>query len=246
MLTDLVYIDQGLCYGNKDGATFYIKTIPHLQDKYLIQHQCIVPVVDIIHNEDNKSILYPYTEGRLIDVIHSNQSISEQHVQSIVYQLLHALYGFHSNGVEHGSIEPRNIFIDSSCSITLGTIYERKPYSTPEMLEQATVHIVSPIYQSPFLQGLAQDLFSVGCIMSELVQMIDSENEPRYLITSVYSKEEVERAVQHITLPETTPVAQELIQLLLAGETPIEELVRHSFFKSFSKQTLVAGSMFVQ
>jgi serine/threonine protein kinase len=244
MFSNLAYIDQGLSYGtNADGVPFYLKTIHRLEDKYSVRHKLVAPIVDIIQkdeSEDSVDIIYPFVEYDLHHFMFSKQSLSERHVQWIMYQLLLAIHGFHALDIEHGSIEPRNITINEGCNITLGVYHDRKPYYTPEWLEQCTVQLLSPVYQSPFLHGKAQDMFSAGCIMAELVQKIDSEKTPDILVKAIYSKEQVEIAVQRIKLPETTEITEpikELIKSMLNGR-PVLECLSHPFFKIHPKQRM--------
>jgi len=60
-----------------------------------------------------------WVDADLKKVIKSKITLSELHIQVIVYNLLCALNAIHSANVLHRDIKPSNILIDEDCGIKL-------------------------------------------------------------------------------------------------------------------------------
>lgn len=81
-------------------------------------------LLDVLEPDDEKTfdVLYiveEYVDADLKKVLRSAISLSEVHIQVIVYNILCSINAIHSAGVLHRDIKPSNILIDEDCQVKL-------------------------------------------------------------------------------------------------------------------------------
>ena len=89
-----------------------------------LHHPNLVNLVDLIRpislkNFEDVYIVTDLMETDLHRVIHSNQNLSDDHVQFFLYQMLVALKYVHSAEVLHRDLKPSNILVNSDCDLKL-------------------------------------------------------------------------------------------------------------------------------
>lgn len=100
--------------------------------------------------------------------------LQASHIKYIVYQILRALKYLHSANVIHRDLKPSNLAISGECDITvLDFGLARTVSQTGDFL---TAYVISRWYRSPEViywnnvsYNAKADLWSVGCIMAELL-----------------------------------------------------------------------------
>jgi serine/threonine protein kinase len=114
----------------------------------------------------------PCMDTTLHAVIQSKQTLSEEHVQYLMYQILLGLHFLHSAGVIHCNLAPNCILVNSDCSVKIALCEEsREVHHEPDMEE----YVRNRWYTSP--ERLASlnkisyenDVWSAGCIMAEII-----------------------------------------------------------------------------
>lgn len=143
-----------------------------------------------------------YMETDLYKVIASNQFFEMDHIRYILYQVLCGLLYMHSAGVIHRDLKPANILLNEDvsvkiCDFGLAREYTQlsgvtKPTSSTKSKEESlsslqrtlTHHVVTRYYRAPELLVLTDyhqsaDVWSIGCIAAELLQMI-KDNQTNY------------------------------------------------------------------
>ncbi|KAF0697044.1 Aste57867_12228 [Aphanomyces stellatus] len=135
------------------------------------------------------------------------QYLNIRHVQVFLHQLLHGLKHMHNCAIIHRDLKPANILLNESLSLKIcdfglarvtvednnlpdlpstpdgGTAAGAAP--STKFHRQMTKHVVSRYYRAPELillqeYGRAVDMWSIGCIMGELLNM-QAENCQHYL-----------------------------------------------------------------
>jgi len=109
------------------------------------------------------------------DVLNSTQTLTDQHIQYFMYQLLLAVYYMHSADILHRVMKPENILLNNDCELKLcdfglsrGIDFELNP-------TMSTNYVQTRWYRAPELLlnnatvSKETDMWSVGCIMAELV-----------------------------------------------------------------------------
>jgi len=160
-----------------------IKLLKHLK------HENIVGIVDMMppmmrYVDDFKDvyIVSELMETDLYRIIYSKQSLSLDHVQYFIYQVLRALKYIHSANVLHRDLKPSNLLVNSNCDLKVcdfglarGVLDENKTNDTTKH-PLLTEYVVTRWYRAPEIMLACHeynkpiDIWSTGCILAELLQ----------------------------------------------------------------------------
>lgn len=124
----------------------------------------------------------------LDQIIRSRQTLSIEHIQFFLYQILCGIHYVHSAKLVHRDLKPSNILTNADCHIaicdfglarTTEVMEETNPPASiapPRLCRDLTDYVVTRWYRSPELllqcrgAGAAQtDMWSIGCILAELL-----------------------------------------------------------------------------
>lgn len=133
-------------------------------------------------------------ESDLYTVIYSELQLSPAHVKYLVFQLLSGLDCLHAAGVMHRDLKPSNILVDSACRLQLCDFGLARGFDDPDAEGSSagagsaagsggaspppvamTEYVVTRWYRAPEVclgnsdYGPAIDVWSVGCIIAELL-----------------------------------------------------------------------------
>ncbi|KAE9017049.1 hypothetical protein PR003_g13955 [Phytophthora rubi] len=125
-------------------------------------------------------------ETDLHRVIHSTQTLTDEHVAHFMRQILRALAYLHSANVLHRDLKPSNILVTSTCDAKICDLglaryvdYSKakniKGASPDDKFVELTEYVVTRWYRAPeiLLDGCRydkpSDLWSAGCILGELL-----------------------------------------------------------------------------
>lgn len=144
----------------------------------LFKHENIINLNNVIFNADNATFeeIYLVTNLMEIDlyaVIRNKQTLTDDHVQFIVYQIVRALLYLHSANIMHRDLKPSNILATETCDIQLCDFgLARAIDFTAE--EARTEYVVTRYYRAPEIMisheyTTAVDMWSLGCTMAELI-----------------------------------------------------------------------------
>ena len=118
-------------------------------------------------------IITDLMETDLHKVIYSKQELSEEHIQYFIYQLLRGLLYMHSANVLHRDLKPSNLLLNKKCDLKICDLGLARGYTDEE--EEKTEYVVTRWYRAPEVilnaseYSKAVDIWSVGCIMAELL-----------------------------------------------------------------------------
>ncbi len=186
------------CVDTKTGAKIAVKRIrPYANDDWdarhtlrevrlmrlLDPHPNIISLYDV-SLWDRKTELYMMMELMDCDlhkVIQSKQPLSDSHFKCFIKQLLEGVKTMHALGIFHRDLKPGNILVSRDCQLRI-TDFGLARYMHSETLigqnEQnpMTEYVVTRWYRAPELllapskpYGSSIDLWSVGCILAELI-----------------------------------------------------------------------------
>ncbi|XP_059968056.1 mitogen-activated protein kinase 11 isoform X3 [Mesoplodon densirostris] len=99
------------------------------------------------------------------------QALSDEHVQFLVYQLLRGLKYIHSAGIIHRDLKPSNLAVNEDCELRILDFGLARQAD-----EEMTGYVATRWYRAPEIMlnwmhyNQTVDIWSVGCIMAELLQ----------------------------------------------------------------------------
>lgn len=180
------------------GVKRAVKMINSLFDGNLIDAKRILREVKLLAHFRHPNILRAYdvfssslteelkTIGLVTDimetdlhkVIYGDSELSEEHLKYFTYQLLYGLHHMHSAGVVHRDLKPANLFVNGDCHLKIGDLGLARSLISddPDHSEQyITEYVVTRWYRAPEIMysyetyDYAIDVWSVGCILSEMI-----------------------------------------------------------------------------
>jgi len=143
----------------------------------VLKHKNILCLKQVMQPANPESFQDIYIVTNLMDVdlnhiIRSKQQLQDQHYQYFVGQLLRGLKYIHSAGVVHRDLKPANLLLTAACDLSICD------FGLARAVEKAnlTGYVVTRWYRAPELlllnpqYSFGVDLWSVGCILAELLR----------------------------------------------------------------------------
>lgn len=137
-----------------------------------LHHPNIIQMLDSFETENEIVVITEFAHRELTDILSKEGYLSETRVQSIVWDLVSALYYLHSHRVLHRDLKPQNILLDLKNKAKLCDFGFARNMSTG-------THVLTsikgtPLYMAPELieehpYDHNADLWSLGCIIYELL-----------------------------------------------------------------------------
>jgi len=144
----------------------------------VFKHENIINLHNVIFDHEHYGFeeIYLITNLMEIDlyaVIKNKQTLTDDHVQFIIYQILRALLYLHSANIIHRDLKPSNILATETCDVQLCDfgLARAIDFSADE---NRTEYVVTRYYRAPEIMisheyTAAVDLWSLGCTMAELM-----------------------------------------------------------------------------
>jgi p38 MAP kinase len=151
------------------------RTFRELKLLKLMDHENVIGLLDVF--TPNQSLetfqdLYLVTAlmGADLNNIIKFQSLSDDHVQFLVYQIFRALKYIHSAGIIHRDLKPSNIAVNEDCELKILDFGLARATD-----DEMTGYVATRWYRAPEIMlnwmhySQNVDIWSVGCIMAELL-----------------------------------------------------------------------------
>lgn len=148
-----------------------IKLLRHLR------HENIIAVKDIMKPPSRDKfndvyLVYELMDTDLHQIIRSSQSLTNEHFQYFIYQILRGLKYVHTANVLHRDLKPSNLLLNASCDLKICDFGLARTSTERNFM---TEYVVTRWYRAPELllscehYTAAIDMWSVGCILAELL-----------------------------------------------------------------------------
>ncbi|KAH9169842.1 kinase-like protein [Lactarius sanguifluus] len=149
--------------------------------RHFSNHENITGLIDVdgIAESFNPFLcsFLPPRKADLHQIIKSGQMLSNEHVQYFTYQILRGMKYIHSASVVHRDLKPGNLLVNSDCELKICDFGLSRGFdSTPEEgTSQMTEYVATRWYRAPEVMlalrryGTAIDVWSIGCILAELL-----------------------------------------------------------------------------
>lgn len=153
-----------------------------------LSHPHVVRLHDILRPErlaylEDIYLVTDLMETDLHRVIHSTQTLTDEHVAHFMRQLLRGVAYLHSADILHRDLKPSNILVTSTCDVKVCDLglarfvdyTQAKAAPATEPFVELTEYVVTRWYRAPeiLLDGCRydkpSDLWSAGCILAELL-----------------------------------------------------------------------------
>ncbi|KAL8136651.1 hypothetical protein V2J09_002652 [Rumex salicifolius] len=143
-----------------------------------MDHDNVIKIKDIIKPPEKEQfndvyIVYELMDTDLHQIIRSNQDLTDDHCQYFLYQILRGLKYIHSAHVLHRDLKPSNLLLNANCDVKICDFGLARTTSETDFM---TEYVVTRWYRAPELllncseYTAAIDIWSVGCIMMEIVR----------------------------------------------------------------------------
>ena len=140
-----------------------------------MNHENVIGLLDVFSPcksflEFNDVYLVTNLMGADLGGIIKTQRLSDDHIQFLVYQILRGLKYIHSAGIIHRDLKPSNIAVNEDCELKV-LDFGLARHTEAEM----TGYVATRWYRAPEIMlnwmryNQTVDIWSVGCIMAELV-----------------------------------------------------------------------------
>lgn len=143
-----------------------------------MDHENVIGLLDIFHPHPPESTLDEFQQiylvTHLMDADLNNiikmQELSDDHVQFLIYQILCGLKYIHSAGIIHRDLKPSNIAVNEDCELRILDFGLARPTEN-----EMTGYVATRWYRAPEIMlnwmhyTQTVDIWSVGCIMAELL-----------------------------------------------------------------------------
>lgn len=165
-----------------EHITFTKRALRELRILRHLRHENLLEIKSIFlpGRRDQFDDVYVISELMEIDlgsILRSPQTLTEEHCQFFVYQILRGMKYVHSAEVIHGDLKPRNLLVNANCDLKIGD-FSLARVSFPESEYWAcpmTEHVCTRWYRAPEViccwsnYTSAIDLWSIGCILAEMI-----------------------------------------------------------------------------
>ena len=152
-----------------------LKILTHLRN-----HPNIIQLHDVIQPRSYEAFgdVYFVTdlmEADLRDILESNQTLTDQHIQYFMYQLLLAVHYSQSANILHRDLKPENILLNSNCELKIcdfglarGIDFEFDPRMSTNYVQTRWYRAPELLLNNPTISKQT-DMWSIGCILGELL-----------------------------------------------------------------------------
>lgn len=175
------------CYKTFEGLIS-----PCMNDVYyskLFKHKNLARIDEVYSDcYEGQVMLYCVCDnyGTTLDNLVRTRSLSIDEINSIVLQLIDALYYLHSNGYYHGDLSGSNIMVDDNLNIK---IIDYGMVSTPQqgIVNLSSEHIRPPELnheQDKHYDCRKSDMWSLGCIIYFLINRQYPLDDAEYVINN--------------------------------------------------------------
>ncbi|KAJ3561800.1 hypothetical protein NP233_g9974 [Leucocoprinus birnbaumii] len=143
-------------------------------------HENITGLIDVDAITPDFNEIYLFMEPMEADlhqIIKSGQSLTNEHVQYFIYQILRGMKYIHSASVIHRDLKPGNLLVNADCELKICDFGLSRGFnSTPDdNAHHLTEYVATRWYRAPEIMlafrryNTAIDVWSIGCILGELL-----------------------------------------------------------------------------
>ncbi|XP_073713265.1 mitogen-activated protein kinase 11 isoform X1 [Misgurnus anguillicaudatus] len=141
-----------------------------------MKHENVIGLLDVFTpaaslEDFNEVYLVTNLMGADLNNIVKFQRLSDEHIQFLIYQLLRGLKYIHSAGLIHRDLKPSNVAVNEDCELRILDFGLARQTD-----DEMTGYVATRWYRAPEIMlnwmhyNQTVDIWSVGCIMGELLK----------------------------------------------------------------------------
>ncbi|XP_048575079.1 mitogen-activated protein kinase 4-like [Triticum urartu] len=161
-----------------DSREDALRTLREMKLLRHLTHENVIALKDVMMPIRRRSFKDVYLVSELMDtdlqyIINSSQTLSNDHCQYFLLQLLRGLKYLHSARILHRDLKPGNLLVNGNCDLKICDFGLARTNNTKGQL--MTEYVGTRWYRAPELllscnnYGNSIDVWSVGCIFAELL-----------------------------------------------------------------------------
>ncbi|PFH51897.1 hypothetical protein AMATHDRAFT_74594 [Amanita thiersii Skay4041] len=164
------------------GETVAIKLITRVFDKLQLAKRALREITLLRHFAGHENITglidvdaisHDFNEiADLHQIIKSGQTLTNEHVQYFLYQILRGMKYVHSAAVIHRDLKPGNLLVNSDCELKICDFGLSRGFGSgpDENATHLTEYVATRWYRAPeIMLAFRVDVWSIGCILAELL-----------------------------------------------------------------------------
>ncbi|KAJ7733251.1 kinase-like protein [Mycena maculata] len=242
------------------GETVAIKLVSRVFDKiqlakralreitllrHFTGHANITGLIDAKMISPDSNEIYIFMEPMEADlhqIIKSGQTLTGEHVQYFVYQILRGMKFVHSASVIHRDLKPGNLLVNADCELKICDFGLSRGFENASHL---TEYVATRWYRAPEIMlgfreyDTAIDVWSIGCILAELLssqplfkgkdyvdqlkKILDVLGSPEETVLQKIASEKARTYVRSLPISKKRPFAK----ILPAADLQAIELLTH-------------------
>merc|ERR1719182_360826 len=164
-----------------EHITFTKRTLRELRILRHLQHENLIDVRSIFlpGGKNDFEDIYVFSElmeTDLTSIMKSNQALTDDHCQFFLYQILRGMKYVHSAQVIHRDLKPRNLLVNANCDLRICDFgLARVMFDNGAEIAPPQHCVSTRWYRAPEVicswtsYSYSIDLWSVGCILAEMV-----------------------------------------------------------------------------
>ncbi|KAK5782400.1 mitogen-activated serine/threonine-protein kinase KSS1 PWA37_005406 [Arxiozyma heterogenica] len=152
--------------------------------RYFHDHENIISILDKVVPASVEKMDAVYLVQELMETdlqkINEQMMLTDDHIQYFTYQILRALKAIHSANVIHRDIKPSNLLLNSNCDLKvcdfgLSRCLSQSNNPRETLVGFMTEYVATRWYRAPEIMltfqeyTTAMDIWSVGCILAEMI-----------------------------------------------------------------------------
>ncbi|KIY62489.1 kinase-like protein [Cylindrobasidium torrendii FP15055 ss-10] len=194
-------------------------------------HENITGLIDVdaITPQFNEIYIFMEHIADLHQIIKSGQTLTNEHVQYFLYQVLRGMKYIHSACVIHRDLKPGNLLVNADCELKLADFGLSRGFDArPDHQTHLTEYVATRWYRAPEIMlafkryNTAIDVWSIGCILAELLmgkplfkgkdyvdqlnKILDVLGTPRDEVIKKIGSEKAQAYVRSLPIKKTVPL----------------------------------------